>query len=243
MMPISDINPTRRFPIMTYILIGINFLVFFWELTLGERGLEQAFMDLAVVPANIARLGWFHPETLMDIVRSMFFHGGWAHILGNMLYLWIFGDNIEDRFGSILFLVTYFVSGFAAVFAQALMDPTSTVPMVGASGAIAGILGAYAVLFPNVRVRGLVALGRVSTLQEMPALLVLGFWFVLQLCSGIGSLTDTGAGGGVAFFAHIGGFIAGVIIALLLRTVVPQPPAAEREQMVYNWRNRGTGTR
>ncbi|MFN8375916.1 MAG: rhomboid family intramembrane serine protease [Anaerolineae bacterium] len=187
MLPIADINPTRRVPFITYALIAINFLVFFWELTLGDRALQQAFIDLSVVPANVSRLGWLNPETLMDVVRSMFFHGGWAHILGNMLYLWIFGDNIEDRFGIVLYLALYFASGFAAAFAQIMIDPQSQVPLVGASGAIAGVLGAYAVLFPNVRVRGLIALGRVSTLQEMPALLVLGFWFVIQLVSGFGS--------------------------------------------------------
>jgi membrane associated rhomboid family serine protease len=237
MLPISDINPTRRLPIITYALIGINFLVFFWELTLGEEGLTRAFFDLAVVPSEISRLGWFHPETMMDILRSMFFHGGWAHILGNMLYLWIFGDNVEDRFGMLIYIVAYLVSGVAAVFAQYIIDPTSQIPMVGASGAIAGVLGAYAVLFPNVRVRGLVALGRVQTLREMPALVVLGFWFVIQLLSGVGSLTDVSAGGGVAFFAHIGGFIAGVIIAFIMNALVPQPPAEQRAKMVYDWRN------
>jgi membrane associated rhomboid family serine protease len=237
MLPISDINPTRRLPIVTYALIGINFLVFFWELTLGDNALQQAFLDLSVVPANVTQLGWLHPETLMDVIRSMFFHGGWAHILGNMLYLWIFGDNIEDRFGMLIYIVTYVVSGFAAAFAQVLIDPNSQIPLVGASGAIAGVLGAYAVLFPNVKVRGLVALGRVQTLREMPALFVLGFWFVIQLVSGFGALTETSAGGGVAFFAHVGGFIAGAVIALAMNAIVPQPPATERANMVYNWRN------
>jgi len=238
MMPISDINPTRRLPIITYVLIGINFLVFFWELTMGEQALQQMFMDLSVVPANISRLGLLHPESIMDMVRSMFFHGGWAHLLGNMLYLWIFGDNIEDRFGIILYLLTYFASGFAAALAQIMIDPQSQIPLVGASGAIAGVLGAYAVLFPNVKVRGLVALGRVQTLREMPALIVLGFWFIIQLISGVGSLTDTSAGGGVAFFAHVGGFVIGALIAVAVNMMVPQPPATERANMVYNWRDR-----
>jgi membrane associated rhomboid family serine protease len=240
MMPISDINPTRRMPIITYVLIGINVLVFFWELTFSPQGLQQMFMDLSVVPSEISRLGLLHPESLMDMVRSMFFHGGWAHLLGNMLYLWIFGDNIEDRFGIILYLLTYFASGFAAALAQILIDPQSQIPLVGASGAIAGVLGAYAVLFPNVKVRGLVALGRVQTLREMPALLVLGFWFIIQLISGVGSLTDTSTGGGVAFFAHVGGFVVGAIIAVIVNMMVPQPPAADRANMVYNWRDPNT---
>jgi membrane associated rhomboid family serine protease len=239
MLPIADINPTRRFPIVTVGIIAVNVLVFLWQTTLGEQGLQEAFVTLSVVPANITRLGWLHPESLLDVFRSMFFHGSIAHIGGNMLYLWIFGDNIEDRFGILLYLITYLVCGFGAAYAQVLIDPESQIPLVGASGAIAGVLGAYAVLFPNVRVRGLIMLGRFASMQEMPALLVLGFWFVIQLISGVGSLTESSAGGGVAFFAHIGGFVVGAIIAFILNRVIPQPPRSERAQMVYDWRGRG----
>jgi membrane associated rhomboid family serine protease len=234
MMPIADVNPTRRLPILTWGLIAVNVLVFLWELSMPETQLERTFLDLAAVPNNATSLGLFAPETLLDIVRSMFFHGGWDHIIGNMLYLYLFGDNIEDRFGYIGFLLLYFISGFAASYAQILIDPTSTIPMIGASGAIAGVLGAYLVLFPGVKVRGIIPLGRVSTLQEWPAWIVLGMWFVLQLVNGFASLgAQAQYGGGVAFFAHIGGFVAGVVLAFLLGALVPQPPAEQRREMLY----------
>lgn len=233
MLPLQDINPTRRTPILTYLLIVINVLVFLWELTLSDQQLQQAFVNLSVVPANVSA-NPFSLETLLDFLRSMFFHGGWDHILGNMLYLWLFGDNIEDRFGEILYLVLYFVSGFVAGIAQVMLDPSSTVPLIGASGAIAGVLGAYLVLFPGVKVRGIIPLGRVSSMQEWPAIIVLGMWFVLQIVNGVGSLgANSQYGGGVAFFAHIGGFIAGAVIAFIFMQIVPQPPASERREALY----------
>jgi membrane associated rhomboid family serine protease len=233
MFPISDANPTRRFPILTYGLIAINVLVFLWELTLSPEQLEQAFRNLSVVPANISS-NLFSLETILDIVRSMFFHGGWDHILGNMLYLYLFGDNVEDRLGKIGFLLLYFVSGFAAAFAQILIDPTSQIPLIGASGAVAGVLGGYLLLYPSVKVRGIVPIGRISTLAEWPAYLVLGMWFVLQLVNGFASL-GAGAeyGGGVAFFAHIGGFVVGLIITFIITRLVPQPPVEQRVNMLY----------
>ncbi len=233
MLPLQDINPTRRVPILTYLLIVINVLVFLWELTMPEAQLSQTFVNLSIVPANVTA-NPFSLETISDFIRSMFFHGGWDHILGNMLYLWLFGDNIEDRFGSILYLVLYFVSGFVAGIAQVMLDPTSTIPLIGASGAIAGVLGAYLVLFPGVKVRGIVVLGRISAMQEWPAIIVLGMWFVLQVINGVGSLgANAEYGGGVAFFAHIGGFIAGAVIAFIFMQIVPQPPAAERREALY----------
>lgn len=141
MLPLQDVNPNRRFPIFTYALIAINVLVFLWEISLPPDQLQREFVSLAVVPANLARDGFFAKESLLDIGRSMFLHGGWDHIIGNMLYLFLFGDNVEDRFGGILYLVMYFASGFAATFAQYIIEPTSTVPNIGASGAIAGVLG------------------------------------------------------------------------------------------------------
>jgi len=233
MLPIADINPTRRFPILTWGLIAVNVLVFLWEISMPESQLEQVFRDLAAVPRNATALGWFAPETLLDIVRSMFFHGGWDHIIGNMLYLYLFGDNVEDRFGYIGFLVLYFISGFVASYAQIVIDPNSPIPMVGASGAIAGVLGAYLVLFPGVKVRGIIPIGRVGAMQEWPAWVVLGMWFVLQLVNGFGSLGAAEYGGGVAFFAHIGGFVAGVVLAFILGAIVPQPPPEQRRQMLY----------
>jgi membrane associated rhomboid family serine protease len=232
MLPIRDLNPTRRFPLFTYGLIALNVAVFIWEMSLSQVQLERAFFDLAAVPANITQNPW-SMESLLDIVRSMFLHGGYEHILGNMLYLWLFGDNIEDRLGKLLFLVLYFVSGFAATFAQVAIDPNSTIPMVGASGAIAGILGGYLILFPGVRVRGVVPLGRVSQLAEWPAYLVLGLWFVLQLFNGIASLGVETASGGVAFFAHIGGFLTGLVLTAIFMQIVRQPPAPQRNQMLY----------
>jgi len=233
MLPISDVNPTRRFPILTYALIAINVLVFLWELTLSEQQLQQTFLNFSVVPANVSA-NVFSLETFLDTVRSMFFHGGWDHILGNMLYLYLFGDNVEDRLGKIGFLILYFVSGFVAAFAQILIEPTSQIPLIGASGAIAGVLGGYLLLYPNVKVRGIVPLGRISTLAEWPAFIVLGMWFVLQLISGFGSLGASAEyGGGVAFFAHIGGFVAGLVITFLITRLVPQPPVEQRVNMLY----------
>jgi membrane associated rhomboid family serine protease len=233
MLPTQDLNPTRRTPILTYLLIAINVIVFIWEMSLGERQLQAAFMDLAVVPSKFSPAP-FSPESLLDVLRSMFFHGSIEHIFGNMLYLWLFGDNVEDRFGKILYLVLYFVSGYVAAFTQTLIDPNSTVPMVGASGAIAGVLGSYLILFPNVRVRGIIPLGRVASMQELPAWAVLGFWFVLQLFNGITSLGPEFQGGGVAFFAHIGGFIAGVVLTFIFSAIMPQPPLEQRNQMLYD---------
>jgi membrane associated rhomboid family serine protease len=232
MLPLRDINPTRRFPILTYLLIIVNVLVFLWQGSMHEAELLSMFMDLSVVPSQISASP-FAFESIMDIIRSMFFHGGWAHLLGNMLYLWLFGDNVEDRMGKLVFVFIYFSSGFAAVFAQVMINPSSTVPLVGASGAIAGILGSYLVLFPGVRVQGIVPLGLFSRLSEWPAWSVLALWFVLQLFNGLFTVgVDTG-GGGVAFFAHIGGFVLGLVLTLILTIFIRQPPAEERRQALY----------
>jgi membrane associated rhomboid family serine protease len=236
MFPISDINPTRRIPFATYILIGINALVFLWQLTLSERELTRQYFEWAVVPA-LASANPFSPETFLDVVRSMFFHGGWEHIIGNMLYLFLFGDNVEDRFGVIVYLLLYFVGGFVAAFAQVMIDPRSDIPLIGASGAIAAVLGSYLVLYPGVRVRAIVLLGYFGRLAELPAWIVLGLWFVLQLISGFGSLGGAAEyGGGIAFFAHIGGFVAGVLLTLLLMGIFPQPPPDVRREMLYGRR-------
>ena len=232
MLPIRDLNPRRRFPILVFLLIAVNALVFFWEMTLSVPELEEAFRDLAVVPDLISD-NPFSLESILDVIRSMFMHGGYEHILGNMLYLYLFGDNIEDRFGRILFLVLYFLSGFVAVAAQVAIDPDSMTPMVGASGAIAGVLGSYLVLFPTVKVQGIIPIGRMAGLQEWPAFVVLGMWFILQLLSGIASLGADYAEGGVAFFAHIGGFLAGIVLTLIFMRIYPQPDKDSREQMLY----------
>ncbi len=235
MFPLKDLNPTRRFPLLTYVLIGLNILVFIWEQTLSPDALQSAFMTLSVVPANVTA-NPFSVETVLDMARSMFFHGSLAHIGGNMLYLYLFGDNVEDRLGRPLFLVLYFASGFAAALAQVMIDPGSTIPLVGASGAIAGVLGAYLVLYPTVRVRGIVPIGRISRMAEWPAWAVLALWFGLQLINGVGSLGMGAAalGGGVAFFAHVGGFVLGVLFTGLFVLVMPQPPVVQRQGMLYD---------
>jgi membrane associated rhomboid family serine protease len=232
MLPIQDINPTRRFPIVNYALIAINIIVFVTQLGMSEQQLNQVYLTQSVVPALASRAP-FSPETLTDILRSMFFHAGWAHLLGNMLYLWIFGDNVEDRLGSIVYVAFYLICGFAAGYAQVLIDPNSQIPLVGASGAIAGVLGGYIVLFPNVKVRGLIIFGYFARLTEIPALIVLGFWFVLQLFSGVMSLGPNTDQGGTAFFAHVGGFVVGAAIIFVFKTIFPQPPADDMNNMLY----------
>jgi membrane associated rhomboid family serine protease len=231
MLPLRDMNPTRRFPVLTYALIAINILVFLWELSLPPAALEPVLMNLSVVPANVSR-NPFSLETILDILRSMFFHAGWAHLLGNLLYLYLFGDNVEDRLGRLLYLVLYFGSGFAAVLAQVAITPTSPIVLVGASGAIAGVLGSYLAFFPGVRVRGIVPLFYIGMWSEWPAWLVIGLWFVVQLLSGVASL-GVATGGGVAFFAHIGGFVLGIILTWFLMLFVPQPSPDYRRQVLY----------
>jgi membrane associated rhomboid family serine protease len=236
MFPIADINPTRRVPYVTWIFIGINIIVFLSQLGMSQEQLFNTYVNDAIVPALVTR-DPFSLETFLDFIRSMFFHGGWAHILGNMLYLWIFGDNIEDRFGKVLYIVFYLLCGFVAGIAQIVIDPTSRIPLVGASGAIAGVLGAYLIMFPGIRVRGLLLLGVFTQFTEFPAIVVLGFWFVTQLFSGVASLGVETATGGVAFFAHIGGFVAGVVLAWLFTRMVPQPSAPERVEWAHQRRN------
>jgi membrane associated rhomboid family serine protease len=220
-------------PLFTWGLILINILFFLWEMSLSPEQLSNAFLDISVVPRNISAAP-FSLESFLDSIRSMFLHGGYEHILGNMLYLYLFGDNIEDRLGKILFLVVYFLSGFVAIAAQVIIDPNSPIPLVGASGAIAGVLGGYLILFPAVKVRGLVFLGHMGTMTELPAFVVLGFWFVLQVISGVGSLRAVQYGGGVAFFAHVGGFIAGLVLTGIFMIFVKQPPREDRYQMLYD---------
>ena len=207
MFPIGDDNSARRAtPVVTYVLIAVNVVVFFLELQSGERFIR----DWAFIPARFTN---DPPGDAVTLLSAMFMHGGWLHLGGNMLYLWIFGDNVEDRFGRFRFLLFYLVAGFAATFAQYYVNPGSAIPNVGASGAIAGVLGAYLLMFPRARVDVLVGRHVVA----MPAFLVLGFWIVLQLVSGVGSIADTAQTeqGGVAYMAHIGGFVAGLALAVV----------------------------
>lgn len=224
MIPLRDANPTRRTPIVTLALIAAATVVFAYELGIAETGGEDALarfiQQWGAVPADVnaalAAGDWFGGASL-GVVTSIFLHGGWLHLIGNMLYLWIFGNNIEDRFGRVPYLLFYLAGGVAAALAQVAIDPTSAIPMVGASGAIAAVLGAYLVMFPRARVLSLVFLGVFYQLIEVRAVLVLGFWFVLQLIDGLTSLGIPEAEGGIAFFAHIGGFVAGMIVGIVVR--------------------------
>lgn len=207
MIPLRDANPTQSTPILTYGFVAINVLVFLWELMLNAQGsLEQFFMTWGIVPAELLADPAAEWPTLFT---SMFIHGGWAHVLGNMLYLWVFGDNLEDRLGKVRFVLFYFISGLIASGTQIAINPQSTVPNIGASGAIAGVLGGYLLLFPRARITALVF----RFITQVPALIVLGFWFVYQFFFGIASLSEMNTQvGGVAFFAHIGGFVAGLVL-------------------------------
>ena len=230
MFPIRDDNPHFLTPIVTYGLIAANVLA--WALLQGfgtEPSLSRSVCQLGLTPGELLRMvppgaqvpiaegvvcivtdmpSWFTPLT------SMFMHGGWMHVIGNMWFLWIFGNNVEDSMGHARFLVFYLLCGFAAAAVQTLADPASIIPMVGASGAIGGVMGAYVVLYPRVHVHMLVFLGFFVTTIAVPAVFMLGYWFVLQLLSGW--LSDS-AEGGVAFWAHVGGFVAGAVLVLLFR--------------------------
>jgi membrane associated rhomboid family serine protease len=208
MFPVGDDNSQERtVPVVTYALIALNVLFFLVELSGGD----QFIKDWAFIPARFTA----HPETnVVTIFTSMFMHGGWLHLFGNMLFLWIFGDNVEDRFGHVKFLIFYLLAGIAATFAQCAVSPGSSVPNVGASGAIAGVLGAYIIMFPQSRVN--VLLGR--QIVAMPAFVVLGLWIVLQLVSGVGTIAPTDkSSGGVAYMAHVGGFASGLLMTFLFR--------------------------
>jgi membrane associated rhomboid family serine protease len=210
MFPVGDDNTGRRtFPTVTIALIGVNVLVFLAELAGGD----QFIANWAFIPSHFSE----HPAAnIITIFSAMFMHGSWFHLFGNMLFLWIFGDNVEDRFGHAKFLIFYLLTGIAATLAQYATAPGSGVPNVGASGAIAGVLGAYIIMFPQARVN--VLLGR--QIVAMPAVIVLGLWIALQLVSGVGTIghTDESANtGGVAYMAHIGGFVAGLLMTFLFR--------------------------
>ncbi len=216
MIPLHDDNPTQINPIVTIALIVACSLVFLYQASLPEPVGEEFVFHYGAIPAAI----FGHEKALPDIavgfpaslalLTSMFLHGGWMHLIGNMLYLWIFGNNIEDVMGHVKFVMFYVVCGLLAAMSHALTDPASGIPMVGASGAISGVLGAYLLLFPRAQVFVVIPLGIFIRTMYVPAGFVLGFWFVLQLLSGGMSLGQ--GGGGVAFFAHVGGFVAGMAL-------------------------------
>jgi len=239
LFPIGDDNTERTLtPYVNYALIAINVLVFIYQM-----GHPEFTSGYSVVPAEITTghdiVGSFRIDggrldlapgptpIYLTLLTSMFMHGGFMHIAGNMLYLWIFGDNVEDRMGHLKYLIFYLLCGFLASATHIFFGPTSRIPSLGASGAIAGVLGAYLVLFPRQGVR-VFLWGRIV---EVPALIVIGLWGVLQFISGFGSLAHTGEGGGVAYMAHVGGFIAGVVLVFLFRN--PAPPTRYRRATDY----------
>ena len=221
MIPIKDRNPTHRFPIFTILIILVNIVVFLYEISLDVKALESFFLTYGVVPFSVNGAfgqGLLDPMAVFPLLSSMFLHGGILHLGGNMLYLWVFGDNIEDKLGRGRFLAFYLLCGLAATLLHIVIDPTSTVPTVGASGAISGVLGAYLLMFPKARVVTIIPIFFFLQVAELPALIVLGFWFVIQFFNGIASLGYETAGmGGVAWWAHIGGFIVGLLFVIPLR--------------------------
>jgi len=224
-IPLRDANPTRRTPVITLTIIVLCTLVFGWEVGLlvsgGDAALDAFVTQWGVIPANVSAAieqRQLASMAILTLVTSQFLHGSWLHLGGNLLFLWIFGNNIEDRMGPALFLAFYLVGGVVAGLTQVAIDPTATAPLIGASGAIAAALGAYLVLFPRARIQSLVFLGFFYQLIAVPAIFVLGFWFALQLIDGVAGLGSSAAGQpGVAFFAHIGGFLFGVLVALAIR--------------------------
>jgi membrane associated rhomboid family serine protease len=255
MFPYRDDNPTLGTPAVTYLLIGLNVAV--WVLVQGmgaEPYLSKSVCELGLIPGELlGRIPEGHtipvsPTTACELgsesswltpLSSMFLHGGWFHLIGNMWFLWLFGNNVEDSMGHVRYLAFYLISGFAAAAAQTLVNPSSPIPMVGASGAISGVMGAYIVLYPKVRVHMLVFLGFFITRIAVPAFLMLGYWFLIQLLGGLPSL-GAEEGGGVAFWAHAGGFLAGAALILVFKddSLVAQHRAMSRTMEGFGYRER-----
>jgi len=214
MIPIRDEIKTRRTPVINYLLIAVNIIVFVMQWSAGTNQ-ESLVYEFALIPASFS--DGIELSEIRDIFTSMFMHAGLMHLLGNMIYLWIFGDNVEDSMGHIKYLLFYLAGGFAASIAHILINPGSQIPTVGASGAIAAALGAYLVLYPQSRVKTFIPLGYFMTLRTLPASIVLIMWFVLQLFNGVLTLGAAEDVGGTAFWTHIGGFVFGAFIGLFFR--------------------------
>ncbi len=249
MFPLKDNIPTRRFPVVTVSIIAINIVMFFlfqearWDGG-GFSVDEENVIDYAAIPYELTNPGDHceaagsqvacegqpgvtgeaepQPPTILTVFTAMFMHGGFLHIAGNMLFLWIFGNNIEDSMGRVRFLIFYLLAGIAAMAAQTLFNPDSAVPTLGASGAVAGVLGAYALIYPRARVVTVVFIILFFTVLELPALLVLGAWLVLQLLPAVAEASQPAAGGGVAYWAHIGGFLCGLALIKLFANKVDE---------------------
>ena len=216
MIPVGSEEPTprRRFPIITLTLFASNLVVFLYEMSLTENSLNSFFINYGAVPVLILR-----GLNLSSLITSIFIHAGIAHIAFNMLYLIVFGDNVEDKLGHIRYLLFYFVSGLLATFAQIAFDANSPIPSVGASGAIAGILSSYILFFPQGNIRAFIFIGPFIRISRVPALVFIGFWFITQFLNGLLSLgVNTAETGGVAYWAHIGGFLAGLIMTLIFKS-------------------------
>lgn len=213
MIPFKDDNPTKNYPIITLIFISINCAVFFYQSFLTPSP-KEFIMDYGAIPYFLLTFDTPQPVSpITSVITAMFMHGGFLHITGNMLYLWIFGNNIEDQLGMFRFMIFYVLCGYIAAYSHAIINSHSLVPMVGASGAISGVLGAYVVLFPRARIHTLLFLGIFITVVRIPAIVVIGMWFILQLVSGLFSVGSKGVG--IAWFAHIGGFVSGVVLIKL----------------------------
>jgi len=219
MIPLHDDNPTDRFPLITVTFIIACVLLFLYQVGIGAQAGRAFVFSFGSIPSVLFGNKSLPPELAIlpaeaTLFTSMFLHGGWMHLIGNMLYLWIFGNNIEDIMSRVRFVVFYVTCGIIAALAHAIPNADSTIPMIGASGAISGVLGAYLLIYPRARILVLIPLGFISQLIRMPAIVVLGFWFVLQL---INSLLTDSTGGGVAWGAHLGGFVAGVVLIPLFK--------------------------
>jgi membrane associated rhomboid family serine protease len=218
MFPVHDDNPTRITPYVTYLLLIACVLVFFWQLSLGDAQ-QQAVYSFGVIPSVLFATKSLPVElqilpAWLTIFSSMFLHGGWMHLIGNMLYLWVFGNNVEDAMGHGRFIVFYLLCGLLAALTQAVLNPDSEIPMVGASGAISGVLGAYLLLHPHARILVIIPIGILIYTPWIAAYWVLGFWFVLQILNSLVSASETG---GVAYGAHLGGFVAGMLLIPLFK--------------------------
>ena len=219
MFPLHDDNPTEIFPAITIGLIGACIIVFAYQISLSGQASELIVYRLGVIPAVLFGRAEVSPAmnalpAEATVFSSMFLHGGWLHLIGNMLYLWIFGNNVEDAMGHVRFVTFYLVCGIIAVFSHALIEPSSQIPMIGASGAISGVLGAYALIYPHAKVLVILPIGFYLQLLRLPAYWVLGAWFAIQIIS---SLMTPAGQPGVAWFAHIGGFVAGLVLVILFK--------------------------
>lgn len=220
MIPLRDSVKSRSFPIVNLTLIILNVLVYLWELSFEPYQLNQIYYAFGVIPAeflNAIFTGANFTPVLFSFITAMFIHGGWIHIIGNMLFLWVFGDNVEDRLGHWKYLIFYLIAGVVGSLVHIMTNPTSTVPVVGASGAVAGVLGAYIIAFPRSRILALVPIFIIFTLLEIPAVIFIALWFGIQLFNGVASLG--GLANPVAYWAHIGGFIMG---AIMIKTMAPR---------------------